>query len=180
VNAVTLAQLRRPRRRVVAFGLILVAALAAAVLLVGCGNSGGPAAYIGAGRTEAVYIQWQESSSGHLTGTITDDQLTGTPPDEAVSTNSASFAGDVSGGAVSITASGFLGITATLTGTLSGSTLILQVPASDGTIQTASFGQTDASAFNADVRVLHRAAARQRSSARPAGRSPAKGREPAS
>src|SRR5215472_5984920 len=139
---------------------IVLASAVAALAVPGCGSSGGPASFVGSNSTEVVYLQWQQSSSGDLTGTITDDQLTGTPPDESLSTDTASFTGNVSNGSVSITAEGFLGINATLTGTLSGGTLSLQVPASDGTIQTDTFNSAGVSTFNADVAGLRRAAGR--------------------
>ena len=34
--------------------------------LLGCGHSGGPGRYLGSSGTAVTFIQWQESSSGHL------------------------------------------------------------------------------------------------------------------
>jgi hypothetical protein len=61
-------------------GAVAVALLGAA----GCGSSGGPAAYLGTSGTEVSFIQWQESSSGHLQGTIMEDRASGTAPGETV------------------------------------------------------------------------------------------------
>lgn len=131
-------------------------ATSALVLLAlpGCDNSGGPAAYLRTGTSGVAFIQWQESSSGHLQGTILDDQVTGTAPSQTVSVSSAPFTGNVNGSSVSLTFSGYFGISASIVGTISGSTLTLQIPQSGGTIRQETFSAAGVSSFNAAVAAL--------------------------
>jgi hypothetical protein len=131
---------------------VIVAASAIALLaLPGCGHSGGPATYLSASGAKIDFIQWQESSSGSLQGTIIEDEVTGTAPSETISANSAPFTGTVSGSSVNLHFSGFLGIQANIVATLSGSTLTLQVPQNDGTIQQDTFATASVGAFNKAV-----------------------------
>jgi hypothetical protein len=133
------------------FGVTSALALAA---LAGCGHSGGPAAYLGSNATEVVFIQWQQSSSGQLQGTIFDDQASGTAPGKTIAATSSPFTGSVNGGSVTLHFSGFLGIQANVAGSLSGNTLTLQIPQSGGTIQQDTFTAASVSAFNTAVATL--------------------------
>lgn len=135
---------------------IIAASAMALLVLPGCGSSGGPAAYVAAFSNEVDYIQWQQSSSGHLQGTMTVDQISGTAPTETLSANTTPFTGNVNDSSVSLTFGGLFGITANVVGSASGSTLTLQVPQSDGTIQSASFTQGNLTSFNTAVATLRR------------------------
>jgi hypothetical protein len=137
-------------------GRTALLALSALALLAlsGCGNSGGPAAYLHADPGEVVFIQWQQSSSGQLQGTVTEDQVSGTAPNETISASSAPFTGNANGSSVSLTLHSLLGFAATLVGTLSGNTLALQVPQSGGTIRQQTFAAAGVSSFNAAVAAL--------------------------
>jgi len=135
---------------------VIAASAMALLILPGCGSSGGPAAYVAAFGNEVDYIQWQQSSSGHLQGSMTVDQISGTAPAETLSVNTTPFTGNINGSSVSLTFGGLFGTTANVVGGISGSTLTLQVPQSDGTIQSASFAQGNLTAFNRAVATLRR------------------------
>jgi hypothetical protein len=86
-----------------AFALMLLLALS------GCASPGGPAEYLRTTATEITLIQWQESSSGHLRGTVIDDQESGTEPGARISVHSAAFTGDLNGTSVSLSVRGAAG-----------------------------------------------------------------------
>jgi hypothetical protein len=134
--------------------MILATSALALLALAGCGNSGGPGAYLRTGAKDVIFIQWQESSSDHLQGTITEDQVSGTAPSETITANSSPFTGSVNGSSVSLRFGGFLGIQAYVAGTLSGNTLTLQIPQASGTIQQAAFTAASVSSFNKVVATL--------------------------
>lgn len=136
---------------------VTAASVAALVALVGCGSSGGPAFYVATGAGDVAYVSWQEDSSGHLTGTLTEDQVSGSLPTETLSVNSAPFTGNISNGTVSISVNGgMFGSTLNLTGTASGNILTLQIPQSDGTVQSATFTSGTLSDFNSAVDKIRR------------------------
>jgi hypothetical protein len=119
--------------------VILATPALALLALSGCGHSGGPATYLATSGTAVALIQWQESSSGHLQGTIFEDQVSGTALSETIYASSRLFTGSVNGSSVSLTLSGLFGIEPRVSGTLSGNTLTLQVRQNDGTVQQATF-----------------------------------------
>jgi hypothetical protein len=138
--------------------LIPPALLAAAIGLAACGGSSGPQTYLAHGASDVVLVQWQPGSSGSgIQGTITADTISGTPPSESVSVNSAPFTGTINGSAVTLDINGgFLVGTKTLNATLDGSTLTIGTLSSGGTIQESSLQQSDTSAYNQDVAALHK------------------------
>jgi hypothetical protein len=142
------------RSKSVRWTTVLVAALVMLAAVSGCASSGGPAAYLGTSSTEVVFIQWQQSSSGHLQGTMTEDQASGTAPAETVSVTSAPFNGSANGSSVSLHFTGPLGAQAAITGTLNGNTLTLQIPQSSGTIQQDTFATGTVSGYNKALATL--------------------------
>lgn len=139
------------------FGKAIIATSALTLLVLpGCGSSSGQAAYLGTLGNEVDYIQWQQSSSGQLQGTVTAGQVSGTAPALTLSVNTTPFTGNIDGSSVSLTFSGLFDRRAHVVGTISGNTLILQLPAANGLIQSAGFTKGDLSAFNNVVARLRR------------------------
>jgi hypothetical protein len=81
-------------------------------------------------------LQWS-NNHGNLTGTFTESKLSGSAPNEAVSSDNAALTGTLNGSAITLNAS-VLFFTQQLSGTLSGSTLTLNVPQSDGSLRAAT------------------------------------------
>lgn len=135
-------------------------ALGLAVILAACG-SGSPGAgappndYLAVGNGWVNYLQWDSGG----TGTFTNEQLTGTPPDETVQDNQNPITVSVNGSQVE-----FTGL-AVQTGTLGGGTLSLQVLNSDGTLGTDTFTPAAANAFNKAVNALQSVASSANSAA---------------
>ena len=133
-------------------------AAAAALALAACGGSPGPASYLASGTSGISFIQWQPGSSGdRIQGTITDDTISGTAPNESVSVESAPFTRAINGSSVTMNLNGgFLVGTQTLTGTLTGNTLTLNILSSSGSIQPDTLTQSDTTAYNQAVAALHK------------------------
>jgi hypothetical protein len=134
--------------------VMLVVSAVALLAVPGCGSSGGPAAYLGTGASEVIFIQWQQSSSGHLQGTFIQDRESGSAPSLTISPTSAPFTGNVNGSSVSITFTGYFGASANVVGSLNGSTLTLQIPQASGTIQQDTFSASSVSSFNSAIAAL--------------------------
>ena len=134
---------------------VVAAVVVAAAGLAACGQSGGPASYLGASSSQIDFIQWQASSGGALQGTLTADMLTGSAPAETLAVNNASFTGTLRGTSVTLSFSGLFFGQSFIYGTLNGTTLTLRVPQSDGTIQAATFARSGVAAYNKAVASLH-------------------------
>jgi hypothetical protein len=144
---------------------LIIAAIAAAMLLaaVSCGGSGGsggsrrsggPASYLTVSNSTVAFIQWRATSNGHLHGTISESNVGGSAPAEILSVSSAPFIGTTSGGSVTLTFAVLYFLHTSTHGTLSGSTLTLRVPQSDGTVQQAKFSQSDEASYNRAIATL--------------------------
>jgi hypothetical protein len=141
---------------------LIIAGTAAATLLaaVSCGGSGksdksgGPASYLAVSNSNVAFIQWQAASNGHLHGTITESNAGGSAPAETLSASSAPFTGTMSGSSVTLTFAVLYFLQTRARGTLSGSTLTLGVPQSDGAIQQAKFSQSDEASYNRAIVTL--------------------------
>ena len=144
---------------------LIIAGTAAAVLLaaVSCGGSGrsrrsdgsdGPASYLTVGNSKIAFIQWRATSNGHLDGMITEGNVGGSAPAETLSVSSAPFIGTMSGSSVTLTFAVLYFLHTRARGTLSGSTLTLGVPQSDGTIQQATLSQSDDASYNRAIVTL--------------------------
>lgn len=92
--------------------------------------------YICAGDTSATLLQWN-NLHGALSGSYTEARLSGTAPGEKVSSDNASLTGTLSGSSVTLSIN-VLVFTQPLSGTVKDQTLTLNVPQSDGTLQPAT------------------------------------------
>ena len=147
---------------------LIVAGTAAATLLAtaGCGGSrssaapngsgkpGDPASYLAASDSKVTFIQWRATSRGRMHGTITEGNVGASAPAETLSVSSVPFIGTRSGSAVTLTFSGLYFLQTQAQGRLSGSTLSVQVPQSDGTIKQATFTQSDQASYNRAIAKL--------------------------
>ena len=95
----------------------------------------GPQGYLWSDPSEVAFLQWTEDDTHHLNGTL---QSVDATSDGTVSCTTAAFTGVHDGSNVSITFSE-LGFSSTLTGSLDGGTLTLQVPQPDGTLASEAF-----------------------------------------
>lgn len=84
----------------------------------------------------AELLQWSENH-GTLTGTFTDSRISGSAPNETVSSDNAAMSGTLSGSSITLNVSVLL-TTKPLSGTVTASTLTLNVPQSDGSLQPAA------------------------------------------
>lgn len=139
-----------PRRRTILLAAVAVAAAgagAAGVLAItGHGSPGTPPGvssylcYNGPASGNATLLQWKTSSNGVLSGTFQDASVTGTAPNEQVSTSSGPLSGQVNGSGVSVD----IGIGSEVFGKIAGSKLTLEVPQQDGTIQPVTCAENGA------------------------------------
>jgi hypothetical protein len=127
----------------------------------GSGRPGDPVSYLAASNSKVAFIQWRATSKGLLHGTITEGNAGASAPAERLSVSSAPFTGTRSGSSVTLTFGDLYFLQTRARGRLSGSTLTVQVPQSDGTIKQARFSQSDEAGYN-------RAIARLRSTIRDA------------
>lgn len=86
--------------------------------------------------TAANLLQWS-NDHGALTGSFTESRLSGSAPNEVVSSDNAAMTGTLNGSAITLNVS-VLFFTQPLSGTLVGSTLTLNMPQSDGALQAAT------------------------------------------
>jgi hypothetical protein len=120
----------------------------------GSGRSGDPASYLAVSNSKVAFIQWWATSKGRLHGTITEGNVGANPPAETLSVSSAPFIGTRSGSSVTLTFAVLYFLQTRAQGRLSGSTLTVQVPQSDGTIQQARFSQSDEASYNRAIAKL--------------------------
>jgi hypothetical protein len=138
-----------------------------AVLLLGCGlaltacsSSSGQASYLYAGSSDVLFVQWQPGpDSGDIQGTLTEDTVTGTAPEQSVSVTSVPITGTRAGSSVTIRSTGLLSAlfgSGTLTGTVSGNMLTFNVVTASGSIQHGELAEAGTSAYNTAVAALYR------------------------
>jgi hypothetical protein len=147
---------------------LIIAGTAAATLLAaaGCassrssGGSGGsgrpgdPASYLAVSDSKVAFIQWRATSKGRMQGTITEGNVGASAPAETLSVSSVPFTGTRSGSSVTLTFAGLYFLQTQAQGRLSGSTLTVQVPQSDGTTKQAKFSQSDEGSYNRAIAKL--------------------------
>jgi len=102
----------------------------------------------------AMTISWTDDGSGHLTGSLQNATPNKVASGDLVKTVSVSFTGNLHDGQISIVTNGFLGVSSTWTGSLSGDTLTLNIPQQDGSIAPATFTRGKVSDYNAAVSQL--------------------------
>lgn len=136
----------------------LALSVLAAVGLTGCGQSGGPAAYLWRHGTRVILVAWQRSSSGHLTGVITTDFANGTAPGETVTSKSATFSGTIRGTSVSLIIDASSGRPSEFVfGTMRARNLALQFPSTGGALPFAPVTRSSSVAFDRAARAIRAA-----------------------
>jgi len=135
---------------------LIAASALALIALSSCGNSGGPASYIGAFGNEVDYIQWQQSSSGQLHGTVTADRLSGTAPALTLLVSTTPFTGRVNGNSLSLKFRRPFDLNAHVEGWIRGGALTLDIAQSDGLIQSANFSAGTLKAFKKVIARIRR------------------------
>jgi hypothetical protein len=120
----------------------------------GFGRSGDPASYLAVSDSKVAFIQWRATSKGRMQGTITEGNVGASAPTETLSVSSVPFTGTRTGSSVTLTFTGMYFLQTRALGRLSGSTLSVQVPQSDGTIKQATFAQSDEASYNRAVAKL--------------------------
>jgi hypothetical protein len=145
--------------------LTVSAAICALLFLTGCGSAAslsrgtsspvaasepGVSTYLCSGSTNDMLLQWRDSS-GDLSGTYENAQLSGQAPSQQVSANNGELSGTLDGSAITLT----VGFSQPLYGSLSNGQLALNVPQSDGTIQAGTCNQSSLSDWNKAVAALN-------------------------
>ena len=137
-----------------------------ALLLASCGSAAAhpgqptpdpaapPGNFLWVGNAEAMFLAWV-NNNGNLSGQTQDAQIqTGFNGNEQVNSTHGSFTGTLSNGQVSLDFGGFLGYTNNITGTYNGTTLILNIPRTTGTIGAFTFVPATIDDFNTAVGTL--------------------------
>lgn len=119
----------------------------------GVGGPGG-ASFVGSDSNSISIVAWTNDGQGHVTGSLQDANLNPdflqTGSGSPLTTNNASIWGTISNSAVSLQVSSG----STIVGAITGSTLTLQIPQPDGTIEAYALTPGAATDYNAQVRQL--------------------------
>ena len=142
-----------------------IAAIVAVIALVGVGglvaarslSPSGPSGYLDASSSLVLFVQMTRSGS-QLAGTISEAGISSADPRQ-VQTAHSSFTGIASGSSVTLTFGSELFSATNVTGTLSGSTLVLSAPAGSGSVTDYTFHAATVGAYNKAVAELDRSAA---------------------
>jgi len=94
--------------------------------------------YLASNASGVSFLQFSEGPGGSLTGSIYDDSLSGSPPDESVSTESNSFSGSVAGHQLTLN---FEGQSTAVFGELKGDAIELELLQSDGSLAEVTFAE---------------------------------------
>lgn len=132
----------------VAIGAALVGGGVTAAVVTS-GSEPGVQTYLCSGTSTDLLLQWRQNSTD-LGGTYEQAQLTGTAPQEQVSSSQGGLSGTLDGQAVTMS----IGFGQPLYGKLTSGTLTLNIPQSDGTIQAASCSQSTVAGWNKTVATL--------------------------
>ena len=137
-----------------------------ALLLASCGSATAhpgqptpdpaapPGNFLWASNTEAMFLAWV-NNNGNLSGQTQDARIqAGFNNSEQVNSTHGSFTGTLINGQVNLNFGGFLGYTNNITGTYDGTTLILNIPTSAGTIGAFTFVPATTDDFNTAVGTL--------------------------
>lgn len=148
---VHMAASKRWRSSATVGALVLLAALFA-----GCSSSPAgsePTGYLFHDSNQAAYVQWTQTGS-HVAGTLEDAYVDPSDPTK-VTTGTQSLTGEISDGNITLTLDqSFLGAT-NLSGTFSGSVLVLGIPNNNGTINEVTFAPATVSTYNRDADELN-------------------------
>ena len=140
---------------------LIIACPVAAIMFAAAGCSGseapsGAPSYLAVSNSKVAFIQWRTAPKGHLHGTITEAGAGGIAPAQTVSVSSERFTGNMTGKSVTLTFAGLYFLHARAHGKLSGDTLTMWVPQSDGTARQVRFSQSGKTGYERAVATLHR------------------------
>jgi len=137
---------------------ILVAGIAFVLILAGIAfafarRGGSPlgTGYLATGSSAITFIQWSVNGT-RVSGTAMEDDLTGSPPAQSISTTRVSVSGQIQGSKISLSFGGSTDIF----GTFNGQSFTIGAPQSDGTLAPATFRSATATQFNSAVAALRR------------------------
>jgi hypothetical protein len=136
-------------KRVLVFAFFCVLTLPC---IASCGFFAPPDGYLSKTPTSVYYLQFTEQSgqlSGHLQGIYETNTI---PPSEQ--TMNYPFTGVHVNNSISLTLTEYFFFHETLTGTFDGSTVVLQIPQSDGYLTSETFGAASNDDYNAAVNTL--------------------------
>jgi predicted nucleic acid-binding Zn-ribbon protein len=142
-------------------------AVVACGLIAGCGGNG-PAYYLAGGSASVLLVQWSAPQNGQASGTVTYDSFSGSAPNESLSVDSTPVAVVISGSSITITPTGFGALSGvTITGTLGGGGLTINMPpnSTTGQIGSETLAASNATGYNAAVSALRKTIASQNTTA---------------
>jgi len=143
-----------PRFSVIAQAIILGAV---SVTFAACGtSSSGPSGYLRSGSSHVLFVQITRNGK-QLEGTLSGASISSSDPGK-VQTFRYKFTGIASGSSVTLTVDSGLFETATVTGTVSGSTLVLSLPSGGGLLTNVRFHSASVGAYNHAVAALDKSA----------------------
>src|SRR5262249_10778163 len=108
----------------------LVAGGSTAAAVASSSQEPGVSTYTCSYSSEDLLRQWKDQD-GYLSGTYQDARLTGTAPQEQVTSGSGQLSGSISGSGITLN----IGFSTSVYGTVNSSSVTLNVPQQDGTIQ---------------------------------------------
>jgi hypothetical protein len=111
-------------------------------------------------QTLADFLQWTDNG-GAVAGTLQEDTLTGSAPNEDLSTATVTVAGQIQGSKISVS----LNSDTSVFGTYSNGTVTLNIPQNSGTLAAVTFRTAPPSAFNLAVSAIQRNISSQNSTA---------------
>jgi hypothetical protein len=112
----------------------------------------GTAGFLYSASNEVVYLQWPVAASGYVYGTVKDDHISGSSPNQTVEDLTSSFTGSIdSGGRVSF---GFQGSWGAVYGSGNANTLTLNLPQKGGGLQAVSFRSATPDDYNSALNAL--------------------------
>jgi hypothetical protein len=117
-------------------------------------TAGGPQGYLASGKNGVMFIQFTEQD-GRLSGQLQAVGIEGRAVQQQTEARNASFTGIHDGSSLSLRFAGFF-TERTVTGTLTGDTLSLVLPQSNGTLATVVFKRGTVGEYNAEVERLKR------------------------
>lgn len=138
-------------KQLMSITLCLFVSLISCLTLVSCFNAGPPDGYLGTDTKSVFFIQFTDKTN-QLNGNIQGIEETNDIPPQTKSLTEA-FTGTQNGTSVTLTVSIF-GFSSSVVGTLNGNTLVLDVPQSDGHLQSETFTGASTQQYNQAVDAL--------------------------
>ena len=137
------------------------------MICAGCSSlAGGPSTFAALSDRQAVLVTWVRDGD-HVSGTIQQARAAAKSSPDAVTSSNSSFTGTVSGGAVSLQVGGQLGVLfgRTVTGSLDGGDLSLNVPSADGRVSSLTLISATTDDYNDAVEQIRNKAQGERDQA---------------